>query len=38
MDFEPELERLLDEVDEKYPEDLLRHRPPLLCGFDPVAS
>jgi hypothetical protein len=36
MDFEPELERLLDEVP-RYPEDLLRHRPSLLCGFDPVA-
>ena len=38
MDFEPELERLLDEVPEGDPEDLLRHRPPFLnAGFDPVA-
>ena len=31
IDFEPELERLLDEVDERHPQDLLRHRPPFLC-------
>ena len=33
MDFEPELERLLDEVDEKDPRRLLRYGPPLLRGL-----
>ncbi len=31
MDFEPELERLLDEVDEDILKICLRHRPPFLC-------
>ena len=31
MDFEPELERLLEETDPEHPEDLLRYRAPLLC-------
>ena len=33
IDFEPELERLLAEVDRQHPEDLLRHRAPFLCGL-----
>ena len=33
MDFEPEIERILQEVDAEHAQTLHRHRPLHLCGL-----